>query len=363
MEPTKELTKIVTDSGLQLNEGEQIKQSYLPYFEQLAEIKHQAAKIDFENPSEIDEGIARQLRLKTVKIRTGSESIKDDRKRIHTLKANLEQSAWNLIKSTCLLEEENFLQVEKRREMLEKQRINDLRQTRLSTLASLGLETDVSLGLGILTDEEFDAHRDGLLNAKEEKEKAEAKAEADRIAKERKEAQEREKIRLENERLKKEAAKREKELAQERAAADKKLAEARKEQEAAEKKLQAEKAKAEAAKKLADEKARKEREQAAAKLREEQAAKAKLEAEIKAKADQEARAKKEAEEKAAAELKAKQLAEKKAAAAPRKKKLTSWVEGMGIVAPQGLSDDPIVEEIMTKFEGFKTWANSQIQKI
>src|SRR3990172_10268602 len=93
------LSKIVEESGLQLNEAETIKQSYLPYFIQIAEIKEQAKKINFENPNELDEKIARDLRLKTVKIRTGSEIIKDERKRIHSLKANIEQAAWNLVKS------------------------------------------------------------------------------------------------------------------------------------------------------------------------------------------------------------------------------------------------------------------------
>ncbi|MCV6900744.1 hypothetical protein OE165_27305, partial [Escherichia coli] len=81
-----------------------------------------AKKINFENPTELDEKIARELRLRTVKIRTGSQDVKDERKRIHTLKANIEQDAWNLIKSTCQLEEEQFLQVEKKREKAEQLR-------------------------------------------------------------------------------------------------------------------------------------------------------------------------------------------------------------------------------------------------
>ena len=63
-----ELEKIVQDSGIELNQGELIKQSYLPYFEQLAEIKESSKKINFEKPTELDEEIARSLRLKTVKI-------------------------------------------------------------------------------------------------------------------------------------------------------------------------------------------------------------------------------------------------------------------------------------------------------
>jgi hypothetical protein len=74
--------KVITESGLVLNEAEEIKQSYLPFFIQLAEIKEEAKKINFENPSMLDEKIARELRLRTVKVRTGSEDIKNTRKKI-----------------------------------------------------------------------------------------------------------------------------------------------------------------------------------------------------------------------------------------------------------------------------------------
>jgi hypothetical protein len=85
---------------------------------------------------------------------------------------------------------------------------------------------------------------------------AETKADADRIAKEKAEAGEREQIRLENERLKKEAAEREKEIAaaEQKAVAEKKKADAV---------LAAEKAKAETERKRIDAEREKERQKAA----------------------------------------------------------------------------------------------------
>src|SRR3990167_3076074 len=111
----QELTIILSQSGLELSESEKIKQSYLPYFTQMAEIKEQAKKINFDNPTDLDEKIARELRLKTAKIRTTSETLKDERKRVHLLKGNIEQSTWNLIRDTCKMEEEIFNNVEKAR--------------------------------------------------------------------------------------------------------------------------------------------------------------------------------------------------------------------------------------------------------
>jgi hypothetical protein len=115
-----ELDRVVINSGLAIQEGEEIKQSYIPFIMQLAEIQAQASKIDFENPQTIDESIAHELRLKTVKIRTGASDLKDERKKIFLLKGNLEQAAFNLISASCKLTEETFTQVEKSREIKEK---------------------------------------------------------------------------------------------------------------------------------------------------------------------------------------------------------------------------------------------------
>lgn len=102
---------------------------------------------------------------------------------------------------------------------------------------------------------------------KEKKEAAmrleiEKRMEEERIAKERAEAEEREKMRLENERLKKEAAEKESQLAEERKKQEAILAEERR-------KADAERAKAEADKRALEEKSRKEKAEQERKLAEE----------------------------------------------------------------------------------------------
>lgn len=81
-----------------------------------------------------------------------------------------------------------------------------------------------------------------------------------------------------------------------------------------------------------------------------------LEAELKAKSD-----------KVAADLKAKEDAEKqaqieaaKAAKAPRKEKLTIWVNSFEIPT---FENDEKANDILTKFEAFKMWAKSEIEKL
>ena len=152
-----------------------------------------------------------------------------------------------------------------------------------------------------MSDESFSIFYAGIEKQYNDRIEAERKAEEERIAKEKAEAEAREHQRLENERLKAEAEAKEKQLAEERS-------------------------KAEAERKALEEKARKEKVAAEAKLKAEREAKEKLEAELRAKAEAEQKAKREAEAKAAAELKAKQDAEKKAKAAPDKAKLNDFAK-------------------------------------
>ena len=178
-----EFEKVVTESGLAIKEGEEIKQSYLPYLNELAEIQAQSSKINFDKPTLLDEKIASELRKKTVKVRTGASELKDSRKRIHLLKGNLEQAAYNLIAATCKLTEETFSGVEKAREIAEKNRIAQLETDRKCKLSQF---TDiVPVGLGTMQEDVFTAYLSGQELAFNKKIEVEKQAEAERIEKER----------------------------------------------------------------------------------------------------------------------------------------------------------------------------------
>jgi hypothetical protein len=182
---------------------------------QLAEVQSQATKINFDSPAEIDETIARELRLRTVKIRTGSKELKDERKRGYLLRGNLEQAAYNLIEASCKLTEDTFNNVEKAREIAEKKRKEQLRIDRAEMLSPY--TESVSLyPLGEMSEEQFNELYSGLRIAHENKIEAEKKAEEKRLADIEAERIRQENIRLENERLKKEAEEKEKALLAER---------------------------------------------------------------------------------------------------------------------------------------------------
>lgn len=350
-----DITIIAKQAGLEVSDIETINQSYQPFFEEIAKISEEALKINFENPTPTDELIARNLRLRMVKVRTGALKVKDERKRIHLLRGNFEQAKGNLIESGCKLEEEKFLQVEKKRELAEAARIENLKKEREEILCKY-VDNASIYPLGTITEEAFNDLINGLKLAKEAKEKQEQEAELQRIETARLEAERLEAQRIENERLKKEAEDREAEIKKEREEA----AKLQKEQEL---KAQQEREEAAKAQRLIEEKAKAEKAKADELLREEKAKAAKLQKEIddKKAADE----KKEREEFAAKEKLRleKEAAEKKAAKAPKKQKLNLWVSEMNITTPVGLETDGTVIEIIEKFNAFKNWATKQIETI
>jgi hypothetical protein len=312
---TGQLDEVVTHSGLALQEGDEIKKSYLPFIVQLAETQAQADKINFNNPTELDENIARELRLKTVKIRTGAEKLKDDRKRMYLLRGNLEQAAYKVIDASCRITEEVFINVEKAREIAEKKRQEVLRVEREEKLRPY-TEDAAMYPLGLMKDDAFEALYTSLRTAQETRIAAEKKAEADRIKREKADAKAREEQRLENIRLRKEAEEKDR------------LAEIERVKNAAILKAQQEKADKERMELLA--KANAERIEKARLVEIERKKDAKLFAEQVAKADKERKEKerllseaKAMETKLAAEKKAKLAEEKAAKLVPDKVKLLS----------------------------------------
>lgn len=206
-----------------------------------------------------------------------------------------------------------------------------------------------------MSDDTFEMFLSGIEKQYNERIEAEKKAELDRIEREKAEIAERERIRLENEMLKKEAEEKAKELEAERQKADieRKAVEekARKEREEAEKKLQAERE----VSRLAEEKASKEK--AAAKAEVERL-EAKYKAKVQAERDAESKRIKELQD---AELKAKKEAEK-LAKAPVKKQLTNWVNLFEVPAQSPVHHEKVTL-ILQKFEAFKDWSKKEIESL
>lgn len=214
--------------------------------------------------------------------------------------------------------ENDLTQIEKHYEIKEQKRLEDLQAERVELLSPY-VEDAHERQLSNMEDDVWNAYLSAKKKEYEDRIEAEKKAEQERIAKEKAEKEEQERIRKENELLKKEAEEKER-LAKIEAEKREKTEKERLAKEAVERKKREEKERKE--REAYEAKLKKEREERERIEREERAKREKLEAELKAK--------KEAEQKEKQRLLdeelAKKKAEKAARLAPDKDKLLQFAE-------------------------------------
>lgn len=301
----------------------------------------EAVVVSDEN-DKVNMKLANTIRLGVRQVRLDAEKTFDAKRsevQAQMLSYKTEDSLWLKAKQTMQILtkeiEENARWKEETRQRFEAEQQELKAQQRLVKIAQFNPEI-LRSEFESMSDEAFNVFLSGIEKQHNDKIEAARKAEEERIAKEKAEAEERVRIQAENARLKAEAEAKEKALAEERAKAD-------------------------AERKAMEEKARKERDEAEAKLKAEQQAKAKIEAELKAKADAEAKAKRDAELKAAAELKAKQEAEKKAKSAPDKAKLIDFAKVIDeLILPELKSED--AEKILSDAKGLLSKVSNFIRE-
>lgn len=321
--------------GIQESKAKELEIVFTPFIKILKQLEEKRNNLlDKEITAELCEA-AHTVRMEAVKFRTGIDGAHKQAKE-ESRKTGLAIDGWkNLLLNASAPIEEDTKKIEKHFEILEAERIAGLQFERADMISKYNPES-AELDLGSMSVEIWDNFYSGTKAGYESRIAAEKKAEEDRIAKEKAEAKERKRIKLDNIRLQKEA-------------------------EARERAMELERKRVEKERKVAEDKARKEREEAEAKL--------KKEAEAREKVENELRAKKEAEEKEAArieaEKQAKIKADKKAAAAPDRDKLIKWVDNLTLPYVQITTDeyDLVAEEITQKFMDFKKWATLKIESI
>ena len=338
----KQLVKInPSEYGLSESKAQQIAAQFQPMLDKMAELEeeyNEIIKLPIESPATA--ALAKELRLKYVKVRTGTAEIHKTQKAFYLAGGRFVDGWKNAQLFASEGIEAKLESIEKYAANLEKERIAKLQSEREAQLSQYGVENISSLNLGAMTDAIWNNFLTGTKTNYEAKIEAERKAEADRIAKEKADRAEREAQRLENERLKKEAEEKEKLRIAEKAKADAIL---KAEREKADKLLEAQLAQAAKEKAIAD-------------------AKLKAANEEREKLQREAKERQDAIDKADRERIA---AEKKAAKAPDKVKLTAWVNSISIneitvSAPESIQ---VAATITEKFNAFKAWAKTQIETI
>ncbi len=266
---------------------------------------------------------AKELRLKYVKVRTGTAEIHKLQKAFYLNGGRFVDGWKNAQIFASEGKEKKLEEIEKYLENLEKARIEKLNEERTALILPYINPEDV-IPYGVMQADVWDAYFNAKVKAFNDRIEAEKKAEAERIEREKAEAEERERIKTENEKLKAEAEEKEKLLLKER-----------KQREAEAEKL---KAKADAEKKAYE-----------LKIKKETDAKNKLLAEAKAKADAEKKAQEDI-------LKEKLKLEKLSI----NKRLAVWIDGF--VLPETSVNNETTKLIKEKFESFKKWAKIEIQK-
>lgn len=287
--------------------------------------------------------VAKELRLKILKNRTQGLGTWHKTTKDYFLKGGQFVDAIKRKEEAINVDMETTLEaIEKHAENQEKERIKKLQELRVALISEY-VEDTTGLDLGNMQDDVFEAYLGAKKQAKADKVEAERVSEENRLKeieveneRKRLEEIENERVRKENEALRKEAE--EKELA------------IQKEREENERIAREEKAKQDAILEA-------EREAQAKVLAEEKAKSEKLQADLKAKQDAEAKA--EAERLAEVERQKKEA--EKLAKAPIKEQLLIWVNNFEISLPKEANETTL--DIAKKFNAFKDWAKSEIEKL
>lgn len=266
---------------------------------------------------------AREMRLALKTIRVDAEKKRKALKEDALVMGRAIDGVNNLLLAAIQPLERHLEEQEKFAERLAEQE----RQRRLSERTE-ALQLYIEAGqavpaLDVMTDDQFAKYLDDAKLLHTAKIEAAKKAEAERIAREQAEAAERERLRIENERLRAEAIAAEAKAKAEREAAERELARIKAEQEAA----------------------------------------AKAEREAREKVERELAAKKAEEE---AKAKAEAAAAKKAAAAPDKTKLrtiAATVRGIQFPTVSTPEAAAVLADIAAKRESFAKWIEAQISNL
>jgi len=290
--------------GLEESKALDISNQFKPMLDKMVELEKEYNTVITLPIEELETSKkAKELRLKYVKVRTGTAEIHKAQKAFY-LSAGRYIDGW---KNTQLFAsqgiESKLEEIEKYAENLEKERIKKIQLEREAELQKYGVENSTAMTLGSMPDDVWNNFLVGCKTTYKAKVEAEKLAEQERIAKEEEERERREQAIKENERLKAEA-------------------------EAKEKALEIERKRVAEEKRIAEEKANKEKAELEARLKAEAEAKEKALAEIESKRLAEEKRIQEEERKRKDEEKARADAEKKLRLAPDKEKLILFAKSL-----------------------------------
>ncbi len=228
-ESSAKLSVVVRESGLEVESAKNVLETFVPLLKQADEWRKKVAGLVVTDVSQVAEmKLARDSRLALKEIRVNAEKARKRLKEDSLRRGKAIDGAYNIVEFIIAPLEKELQAQEDFVKNKELERKAALKEARSSVLVPLLLSPHELVGLVLedMTPETFQQLVDFKQAASIARAEGARRIEADRIAREHDEAVERERIRVENERLKAEAAEKEKALQAERARVDRERAEA-----------------------------------------------------------------------------------------------------------------------------------------
>lgn len=201
---TNELIRVVEESGLESQTSSYLKEKFLPFFEQAQRWKQQAETLVVTDVSQQKEMmLAREARLALRDIRIQADKTRKALKEDSLRYGKAVQGVYNVIEY-LVVPIEKYLEEQEKFEEIQEQKIKAaLKAKRDEEIQMYSEFIPFGLDLGEMSEENYNKLISGAKLQYEAKIQAEKRAEEERLA----EAEERERVRIENERLKKEMEK------------------------------------------------------------------------------------------------------------------------------------------------------------
>ena len=216
----KEIVTVLEQSGLEKSQAETVLAGFKNFFEEVKRHELRAKSIVITDASQVAEiKEAREIRLELKNIRVHAEKVRIERKEFFLRGGKAIDGIANVLKALIIPLEDHLDKQEHFAERMEEERKERVNAERMLALQPYVLDISV-YNLKDMTDGAFEVLLKTSKTAFESIKDAEKRAEEERIAKEKADKEEQERIRLENEKMKVEAEAREKEIAKERAKVD-----------------------------------------------------------------------------------------------------------------------------------------------
>ncbi len=212
-----ELLPAVSESGV----GEAVEQllieRFTPFLEEAKGWKEKAESLVVTDISQVREmKMAREARLAIREVRINADKARKELKEDSLRYGRAVQGVYNVIESVIAPIEDHLLNQEKFKERYEQLLKAELRAEREKITAPYREYLYANIDLGELIEEDFEKMLNGAKLQKQQADDLAAKVEADRVARIKAEVEERERLRIENEKLKEQAIVREVEMQKER---------------------------------------------------------------------------------------------------------------------------------------------------